>query len=722
MFDPIVYNEVKKLTTPIGSLALVPNGFKSPEYIDSGSYVDPEEYPRLANVLSESTDVTAFQPSPLPQVSSENMRLVTTSNSSASQYSFYSKAEQVTYVYDQQSMYKLYNTGAFEYMGSCSRLYGPIAKLGSKFYAFANKLSNHYKQYQESTDGLTWTWSSNVPGVSDDSTARVSIVEGRVFMCVSNTLVYWTTDGENWNQFTAPSAGAGLWSFAKSDSAFVGVCGNASTYIRSTDGITWTTHTPPAQCTTIVAKSDLFVMASGSSTTAYYTSPDGITWTSRALPAAAIQSWTGGPDRLYVVASSSLLSTTNGTTLVTVSAIGALTTAVVRMAALPTGGPVLLLLHRMLSPTTLFANVSLDGGATWLPTTMRSNASSWLRNVASGNGCTMCLNDYASPLMRKLGEGSWSMVDTGSFKPYDVGYSAAADAFIAVGNLISDGYVVSFDKGQTWTHRYFTLPVAQNKQVAIVRGEPGVLFVALNSIVATTRDGVKWESVVGILGADNLDLRRGPISIARVGNCYLSLAGNYYNSATTSISVQSLGAGVDSTMQSGSATLSHPQVTAYATIRSLAGNGTIAVLALGRGGTTPSIESVSLLYSADGRIWSPANIGYTGLWNDVVWTGSVFIAVAQVASGGQNQGQPFNPLCAVSHNGIDWHLVNLSYMLENIFEHPNAGELRIIPQVDGLYATIQGVNSVFKASGLEKPYVPVVASPVSGCKYVVKAM
>lgn len=155
----------------------------------------------------------------------------------------------------------------------------------------AGNMANTWSAYSD--DGITWISSQNMPFQGH----WVDITHGNnLFVAVAGTsqsfngtnyaALATSPNGITWTQRSTPVAG---WtSIAFGNGTFVGVA-NGTTGMYSTDGVTWTASTLPANqnWVDVTFGNGLFVAISTSQT--FASSTDGINWTSRT--AASSGSW-----------------------------------------------------------------------------------------------------------------------------------------------------------------------------------------------------------------------------------------------------------------------------------------------------------------------------------------------------------------------------------------------------------------------------------------------
>jgi len=67
-FDPVTFSAIKRNKPLVGEALLVPNSFSSPDYADTGSTVDPDQFPELAKVISPDFSGETWDMIALPSV------------------------------------------------------------------------------------------------------------------------------------------------------------------------------------------------------------------------------------------------------------------------------------------------------------------------------------------------------------------------------------------------------------------------------------------------------------------------------------------------------------------------------------------------------------------------------------------------------------------------------------------------------------------------------
>lgn len=135
-----------------------------------------------------------------------------------------------------------------------------------------------------STDGINWT-----PITFPVSRNRNSVTYGNgmfVAVCYSSNAVSYSTDGINWSESTLPSSGS-WYSVTYGNGTFVAIANESDMAAYSIDGVNWTETTLPSNTRWyhVAYGNGMFVAVSYNTAVAAY-STDGINWTETTLPSA----------------------------------------------------------------------------------------------------------------------------------------------------------------------------------------------------------------------------------------------------------------------------------------------------------------------------------------------------------------------------------------------------------------------------------------------------
>lgn len=141
-----------------------------------------------------------------------------------------------------------------------------------------------------STTGTSWTLRAGIAANSTASLNCLSFCNGKFFAAYSGNQYYYTTDGITWTLKSTLPGGTSYWySFAYGNGIYV-AAGSSITAAYSTNGDSWTASTLPSIGTwrSVAYGNGMFVAVNGSSTSSYAKaakSTDGKTWTAITLPA-----------------------------------------------------------------------------------------------------------------------------------------------------------------------------------------------------------------------------------------------------------------------------------------------------------------------------------------------------------------------------------------------------------------------------------------------------
>ena len=281
-------------------------------------------------------------------------------------------------------------------------------------------------------------------------------------MMNSGGIAYTSTDGVTWTTRTPPTT-LGVQGMTYGSGVFVGVRFGSSNTTYSTDGITWTVFSGPlgnGAAGRITYGNGLFVVAQGS--TAAVTSTNGLTWTARTLPAGAFSGAGAYGNRNLVLMGGDQFG---------VSSVSAYST----------------------------------NGITWAASTMPS--SRWWSSVAFGQGKFVAVSNSGAGAGANSTDGiTWTAVSL----PVSSSWESVAfgnNVFVAVNT--SSQYTRSTD-GITWT----TGSAGSGQYYGITFGY-GRFVAAGNAGTATSTDGITWaftsgsfSTISGLVAAPSVSVRK----------------------------------------------------------------------------------------------------------------------------------------------------------------------------------------------------------------------
>ena len=162
------------------------------------------------------------------------------------------------------------------------------------FVAVGNKSTNTNETIMTSLDGVNWIIRK---APANDNLVSVCYGNG-LFVAVSSSttnLVITSPDGINWTQRTTPSSSLVVVSICYGNDLFIAITTSCSSIFKSNDGINWTLQKTTIVSTSVNFKSvcygnGLFIAVGDLST--YVRSSDGITWTSANFTGNNTYNWT----------------------------------------------------------------------------------------------------------------------------------------------------------------------------------------------------------------------------------------------------------------------------------------------------------------------------------------------------------------------------------------------------------------------------------------------
>ena len=732
-FDAVVYGEVKKIAREIGELALVPSNFKSDSYVDTGTFIDAVAYPKLAERFAGLIHISSLERKALASVASSSVPAMSNLVGSGS-YTWrkpMSDAAGDTYLVD--ATYRAFKIKAdgtsVTYLGNTKGLgnfsagaLGSFLSANGKFYGAVGSF------LLVSTDCLDWTI-CKTPWNGAAFTAQVA--NNKLFLmsgAASNT-VYYTSDGVNWTSMTMPASA--IWNqVLHNGTCYVAFASSSTTGAQSTDLASWTSVTFSATVGSNAAVSgDVFLLPTSTSTATALRSTDGLTWASVALPAANVWMIQGNASGFFICTSSvSYRSTTGAAGTWTASSIpGTVSASDMYSYMRPGEGS----LWMLVVPSSTNQRLSFDMGATWLamPSVTSVNTSN-VKSLAGTASCVMYVDAFSNKVMKTTNQGtSWTEISLpGGFVPSMIGYLPSTSTFIVANASFSKGYITSTDNGATWSDvtAYPTACFATNTtcyQVDLGPGKFGISYFTAASVgyAIYTEDGQTWNMASPWSGTAMTAQAPYRAAIFK-DRIYSMIPSSVASAGVTTLSLYSISNSMDPSTVVGSqaATVINSAVTAANGLRAFASNNATLVMVLGAtsSSTIPTISNI--LYTCDGFTWSVANLnGYLAYWDNVVWTGQFFVATQS----GRQSGFPASSLTvAMSYDGINWELVDLSEFVEDADYASVPRNLSIHYTADGeVYVAIANVKALFRVSSQARPRIDFIPTGISGTKYVVKA-
>jgi hypothetical protein len=429
---------------------------------------------------------------------------------------------------------------------------------------------------QRSTDLLSWTRVDLI-----GSNAQRVIFANGLFVAFGVFGCRTSSDGITW---TSQSVGAAsFFDVIYENSLFVAV-GTSGACYTSSDGITWTSQSAGAQQFFKVIYSNSLFVAVGNNG-AIFTSPDGTTWTSRA---------SGTTTSLRSVV-------WNGSNFVAVGLSGIYVTSAdgFTWAA-----------FQDISFTGLFCVSVIDG-----------------KTIAFGQNASVILAGAARQEVMQVGTWPYTVAASSAPNPRTIAYNGS-DLYVAAG---SNGVILTSSDGQLWTNRWVNA-TANFDKVAYVNGNWFVMGgFGAGANLLTSPDGITWTPQTVASGAVLNGAAFGAglyVVVAATGVIFSSddlvtwtsrFAGT--NALNDIIFANSLfvAVGVTNTIRTSTDGITWNAATATGVWRRIIYDNSLFVV-IGDNG--------ALATSTNGTTWSVRTSGTSGNLRDVVWNGSIFVAVA----------------------------------------------------------------------------------------------
>lgn len=429
---------------------------------------------------------------------------------------------------------------------------------------------------QRSTDLLSWTRVALI-----GSAAQRIIFANGLFVAFGVFGCRTSPDGITW---TSQSVGASsFFDVIYENSLFVAV-GTSGACYTSSDGITWTSQSAGSQQFFKVIYSNSLFVAVGNNG-AIFTSPDGTTWTSRASgTTTSLRSVVWNGSNFVAVGLSGIYAT---------SADGFTWSA-----------------FQDISFTSLFCVSVIDG-----------------KTIAFGLNASVILAGAARQEVMQSGIWPYTVAASSAPNPRTIAYNGS-NLYVAAG---SNGVILTSSDGQLWTNRWVNA-TANFDKVAYVNGNWFVMggFGAGQNLLTST-DGISWTSrTVGSSAVLNgAAFGAGLyVVVAATGNIFSSddlvtwtsrFAGtNNLNDVIFANGIF-VAVGVTNTIRTSTDGITWTAATATGVWRRIIYANSLFVV-IG--------DSGALATSTNGTTWSVRTSGTSGNLLDVVWNGSIFVAVA----------------------------------------------------------------------------------------------
>ena len=725
-FDAVVYGEVKKLAKEIGELALVPSNFKAPNYVDTGTFIDAELYPKLAERFVGIPRASELERKSLPTVPASNISSATVLQVSQSTASSFRKtmadAAGNSYVVDM--LFRVFRISpdatSVVYIGSTTGLNV------SSTYTFTS-VGNTFIAYTTNTvlvssDALNWTLLK--PPINPSAIQRAG--DYLFLFGSSTTTAYITTDTVTWTAITLPASAN--WNQALYNGTYYIVYASSTVMVaRSTDASTWTSaNTAVAVGVNGAVSGSTFLLPSSAASTTAYNSTDASTWTATTMPASATWLINGNASGFVIVSGSASYKSTTGLTgsWTALTLPGTASQSDISGYFRPGYGSLWYLF------TVGNSRLSIDAGSTWLtmPSVKASNSSN-IKALCGSSACTVYLDSLSNSLWKTTDSGnSWSeVILPGGFVPNLIGYAPKTSTFIVVAPNFATGYITSSDGCMTWS-AVTPFPVTGHS------GNPGCIspelgghdkFAVIYSTGAAsyaviyTDDGVSWKLGANV-NSSNFTTQPGRCVLFK--DRFITLVASHPSAtASSGLLITSVSNSAIASVTSSSITNAaiHTALTSSNGMRGLASDSNTVVMVLGATSTV-GLPGANILYSRDGYSWSVANLnGYVAFWDNVVWTGKFFIATPQIPITGVLGN---SMTVAVSYDGANWEIVNLGEFLDAADYANVPRSLQVFSNAsDEVYLAVGNVKALFKVSSQGRPRIDFIPTGINGTKYVVKA-
>lgn len=722
-FDPITFAAIRRLNNggssttgtgrEVGEPMIVPTGFSDPDFLDAGSVIDPVLYPKLAAAMTAVPHISSLTELNLPEFSVSKSVLV-------SQKAGAKDGKLFMFDFTTSRVVKSTDGVNWELHG-----YAQLPVNYGNFSSFYSFNGDFYLSTVtggvaatwtfKSTDGLSWNLIGSVAVNSAYPSAFNNLAVGNlhfIFSGATSTTIQTSPNGATWTSVTMPGATTTWKHVAWNGTTYCCVSGTTAA-ATSPDGATWTSRTLPVACGSIKVVNGLFVACPLTSITNVYTSPDGITWTARPVGAtvAGITNIIQTSDSVYLASTTTVHQSSDGITWtarpVQTAQVGYVVTSpevniVVQGGG--TAGNVLYGSTNKMETLTLSTAALPTPSAFW--TVFAASPTCMIAYDSQQNSITTLPNTVA---YRSIDNGeTWTSFNLpAGFKPTAMTYITSSSVFLMIMKAAS---LTSTDDGVTWTQSALPLPLRD--PVFTCKSDPSYATIAFGGALYRTADGINLTNIMPVfLNTDT------PIASFFQGKMIMSSTSSSAGFSAVSLNVEPSTPTLTMTTVSGSAL---PAAVSALRIQSIASNSAI-IVALPYV-ATGTAASNTFAYSFDGMGWTAGTLPISASWSEVVWTGSMFVAIpTNHVSIGSNQIYPITTV-VVSYDGIEWEVYDVSRHFTSGADVGSPKQTSVFVGGDGCaYFTTVNRGKVLKLDSNASPRVPYLTPPSPTMKYVVKA-
>lgn len=514
-------------------------------------------------------------------------------------------------------------------------------------------IASNTNQAYSSPDGQTWTartlpatanWSSIAYGVVNNIGYWVAVARNASAFAYSTNGTTWTASntvdsGEPWDWCDVAFGNGRFVVVAESDSS------STRRAVSTDGGITWTAGNIATGAVAIAYGGTRFVIVEGNFSNAAASSTDGVTWTTATLPANADSTesdWRDiafGNNRFVAIADNSgqVAYSLNGTTWAAaqlpssqdwrhISYGNGLFLAIAENNAMASSPDGITWTERNAYATNIdVLATSKDTVVDWTAGTATS-AGLWRAIAHNGsNRYVMVGGDGSTGLASYSTNGtSWiaGTMPIGGDGPYSIAFGNS----VWVAPYSGSNDVATSSDGITFTFQSNVLPATRDwRAIAFGNGTFVIVDSSGTTGAATSTNGTTWTSRTMSASAEWSSVAFGTISGT---NYFVAVSGITGNSNVGSYSTNNGATWTASTL---------PSSNRWSSVAF--GNGRFVAVS-GNAGTT----STAAAYSTNGTTWTSSTLpGAAAGWDNVSWNGSVFIATAYNTS-----------RSAISEDGITW--------------------------------------------------------------------